>query len=81
MQGKVIAPDGNDQRNAGVCVRSQHAFIGNPHGVDEIWFDSLDKSAQRCAGAANRDRPEPLPDGGAQAHGPRGSGAGALLLF
>ncbi len=81
MQSKVIAPRGNKQRDACVRVGCQHAFVGNPHGVDEVGLDSLDETAQSLSGAANRQGPEPLPDGGAQAHGPRGSGAGTLSPF
>ena len=57
-------------------------FIGNPHGVDEIGFHSSMKPRSLVGGASNGDRTEPLPDSGAQAHGPRGSGsAGALVAF
>ena len=81
MQCKVIAPTGYDQWDAGVGIRSEHAFVGNPHGVDEVWFDAFDGSTQALRRAANRQRSEPLPNGGTQAHRPGGSGARALRRF
>ena len=79
MEGEVIAPNGDDQRRARIGIRGEHAFVGNPHGVDKIRFDAFDKSAQAIGCAANRKGTEPLPDGGAQSNGPRGSGARALI--
>lgn len=81
MECEVISPDRDDQRDAGICVRGEHALVGNPHGMDEIRFHAVDVLAQALRGAANRQRTEPVSDGSPQAHGPRGSGARALGRF
>ena len=46
MQGEVIAPDGDDERDAQSRVGGQHALVGNPQGVDEVGLNPLDETAQ-----------------------------------
>ena len=81
MQREIIAPDGNDERRAGVRVRGHHPFIGNPHRVDEVRLDAFDISTQALGRAADGQGAEPVSDGSTQAQGPRGGAARALRRF
>jgi hypothetical protein len=66
VQGEVIAPDGDDERDSQSRVGGQHALVGNPQGVDEVGLDAFDDGVQPLRGAGDRQRAEPVADGLAQ---------------
>ena len=67
MQREIVAPSGDDQSVASIrpakimrdystddCVRGDHPFVRNPHGVDEIGLGFVEEFAQLFCGASNR---------------------------
>ena len=66
VQGEVVAPNRDDQRDAQSGVGGQHPFVGNPQGVDKIGLHARDDFGEPLRGARDGQRAEPVAQGLAQ---------------
>ena len=84
MEGEVVPPNGYQQRRKVVLILffrggGKHPFVGDAHGVDDVWLYVGDDCVQARRGFRQGEGTQPMSNGEANGQGRGTPDWGSLL--